>query len=216
MFQHLKILLFLSLLLLSYQQQAQQAQQPKPAQQQQQAQQPQQAQTPQQQPFQQPVCVAGQNCPFGKGICVADYCKCNEGFYTLADQNLQPGQQQMYCNYVQKSLYQPLILELFLPGVGHISVGHYWLGALKILLLVTYFSLTYYLYGEFELPKLFIYLFEKFGFAVFLPRGGSSTLEKVLDMIRELSGIVLTLMYFADLFLYKMEVYTDGYGVPFA
>ena len=213
MLQQLKILLFLSLLLLSYQQQTQQAQKPQQTQQPQQAQQAQQAQQPQQ--TQQPICVAGQNCPLGKGICVADTCQCNEGFYTLYETTLQPGQQQIFCNYAQKSIYQPLILELFLPGVGHISVGHYWLGLFKILLVVIYFSLTFYLYNNFQLPKLFLYLFEKFGFSVFLARGGTSTLEKILDMIRELSGIILTLMYFADLFLYKMEVYTDGYGVPF-
>ena len=213
MFQQLKILLFASLLLLSYQQQAQQAQKPQQAQQPQQTPQPQQVQQPQQ--TQQPMCIAGQNCPIGKGICVADYCKCNEGFYTLNDPTLPQGQQQMFCNYAQKSLYQPLILELFLPGVGHISVGHYWLGIIKILLLVTYLSTTYYLFGRLEFPKLFLYLLEKFGFSVLLPRGGSSTLEKILDLVRELSGIIVTLMYFADLFLYKMEVYTDGYGVPF-
>ena len=213
MFQQLKILLFVSLLLLSCQQQTQQAQQPKQAQQPQQTPQSQQVPQPQQTP--QPMCIAGQNCPIGKGTCIVNECKCNEGFYTLYDQTLPQGQQQMFCNYVQKSLYQPLILELFLPGVGHISVGHYYLGILKILLLVTYFSLTYYLYGKFELPKLFLYLFKKFGFSVLLPRGGSSTLDKILDMVRELSGFILTLMYFADLFLYKMEVYTDGYGVPF-
>ena len=207
MFQQFKILLFISLLLLSCQQQPQQAQQPQQT--------PQSQQVPQPQQTPQPMCIAGQNCPIGKGTCIANECKCNKGFYTLYDQTLPQGQQQMFCNYVQKSLYQPLILELFLPGVGHISVGHYYLGILKILLLVTYFSLTYYLYSNFELPKLFLYLFEKFGFSVLLPRGGSSTLEKILDMVRELSGIILTIMYFADLFLYKMEVYTDGYGVPF-
>ena len=215
MFQQLKILLFVSLLLLSCQQQTQQAQQ-----QTQQAQQPQQTPQPQQVPqaqqTPQPMCIAGGNCPIGKGECIANECKCNEGFYTLNDQTLPQGQQQMFCNYVQKSLYQPLILEFFLPGVGHISVGHYYLGILKILLIVTYLSLTYYLFGKFELPRLFIYLFERIGFSVLLPRGGSSTLEKILDLVRELSGNIATLIYFADIFLYLMKVYTDGYGVPFA
>ena len=215
-------LLFLSLLILSYQQQPQKVQQPPQQAQQppQQTQQPQQVQQskPAQQPqqFQQPVCVSGQICPIGKGVCIVDTCQCNEGFYTLYDQTLQPGQQQIFCNYQQKSLYQPLVLEVFLPGVGHISVGHYWLGIIKIVLFLTYFSLTFYLYGNFEMPQLFTYAFEKCGAPVYSPRSGTGNSGKFLGIVKELSGIAFFIMYFADLFLYKMEFYNDGYGVPFA
>ena len=185
MVQQFKILLFLSLLLLSYQQQQ----------------------------VQQEKCIYGQNCPYDRGVCIADYCKCNKGFYSFKDTTLLPGQPQTYCNYEQYSYYQTLILEMFL--LGHFSVGHYWLGSFKVLLIVTYFSITYYLYGKFVLPKLFILLAKLIGWSGFiLPRGGSSTLEIILDMIRELTGIIWSLWYFADLYLYQMNIYKDGNGVP--
>ena len=186
MSQQFKILLFLSLLLLSYQQQQ----------------------------VQQEKCIYGQNCPYDRGVCIADYCKCNEGYYTFKDKTLPPGYPQTYCNYEQISHYQPLILEFLL--LGHFSIGHYWLGTFKIFLFVTFLSITYYLYGRFELPRLFLCLAEKIGFTVLLPRGGTTILEKILDMIRELAGIIWSLMYFADLFLYQFNLYKDGNGVPLA
>ena len=181
MFQQLKILLFLSLLLLSYQQQQ---------------------------------CIYGQNCPYDRGVCMEDfYCKCNEGFYSFIDKTLPPDQPQTYCNYEQISHYQPLILEFVL--LGHFSVGHYWIGAFKVFLFLLYASLTYYLKADFELPKLFTYLFEKLVDKENLVRGSSSFIsEKQLDMIRQLVGIIWTLMYFEDILLYLFKVYNDGNGVP--
>ena len=180
MFQQLKILLFLSLLWLSYQQQQ---------------------------------CIYGQNCPYDRGVCMEDfYCKCNEGFYSLIDKTLPPNQPQTYCNYEQISHYQPLILEFVL--LGHFSVGHYWIGAFKVFLFLIYTSLTIYLKGEFELPKLFTFLFEKVVDKDLLARGSSPISEKILDMIREFAGIIWSLMYFEDIFLYLFKVYNDGNGVP--
>ena len=60
----------------------------------------------------QPQCVLGKNCPFNQGICVSNFCKCNEGFETLIDETL-PADQQIYCNYEQISQYTPIILEIF-------------------------------------------------------------------------------------------------------
>ena len=189
MVQQFKILLFLSLLLLSYQQlQVQQEQE---------------------------QCIYGQNCPYGQGTCIDNFfCKCNEGYYSFKDKTLPPGQPQTYCNYEQISHYQPAILECVL--LGHFSVGHYWLGTIKVLLLVTFLSITYYRFGEFQLPKLFHLLLELFGHKVILPQGGSTMFEKILDLIRELTGDIWALMYFADLFLYQFNLYKDGNGVPLA
>ena len=33
--------------------------------------------------------------------------------------------------------------------------------------------------------------------------------------IFELSSLVFSIMYFADLFFFKFKIYTDGYGIPF-
>ena len=190
MFHQLKQLLFLSLILLSNQQQK--AQQVNP-----------------------PVCVAGENCPYGKGTCIAsDYCKCEEGFYTF----IQSGQPQISCNYEKTSRYKPLIIEFFtLIGGGHFSVGNWWKAFLKFALLTTFLVITFHLYHRFELPRLFIILIQKLGIAILnLPRGGRTTLEKVLDLIRDFVGVVWTLIHFMDLFLYAFGIYTDGNGVPLA
>ena len=40
--------------------------------------------------------------------------------------------------------------------------------------------------------------------------------EKWVKILFELSGTFFSLIFFLDLFLYKLNVYTDGYGVPFA
>ena len=185
MVKQFKILLFLSLLLLSYQQLQ----------------------------VQKEKCIYGQNCPYDKGICIDNFfCQCNEGYYSFKDKTLPPGQPQIYCNYEQISHYQPAILELVL--LGHFSVGHYWLGIIKVTLFVTFLSITYYRFGEFRLPDLYYKLKKKFGYVVILPQGGSTMSEKILDLISLLAGDIWALMYFADLFLYQFNLYKDGNGVP--
>ena len=185
MVQQFEILLFLSLLLLSYQQQL----------------------------AQQEKCVSGQNCPYDKGMCIGEFCKCNEGYYSYNDPTLPPGQPKKYCNYEQISHFQPAILEFVF--LGHFSIGRYWLGIIKVLLVVTYFSLTYYIHRDFRLPKIFKPLFECL-FPKLLPRGAGaeSIFEKILDYFREALGSIASLWYFADLFLYQFNVYKDGNGVP--
>jgi hypothetical protein len=193
MVQQFKILLFLSLLLLSYQQlQVQQEQE---------------------------QCIYGQNCPYGQGTCIDNFfCKCNEGYYSFKDKTLPPGQPQTYCNYEQISHHQTAFLELFL--LGHFSVGHYWLGTIKVLLFVTFLSITYYREGKFKLPDLYYKLKKIFGCLVesALSRGGSdkSLSDIILDFIGLLTGDIWALMYFADYFLYQFNLYKDGNGVPLA
>ena len=160
-----------------------------------------------------PQCVLGQNCPLNHGNCIANSCQCKEGFYTLLDKSL-PAEQQIYCNYAQASHFKPLIIEFFLPSIGHFLVGHFWLGIIKLSLILPYFIITYYLYGTFKLPRLFITLLNKFGFEFFLGLR-SSREEQILELIREITGDLGSLMHFADLFLYALNVYKDGNGVPF-
>ena len=193
MVQQFKILLFLSLLLLSYQQlQVQQ---------------------------EHKQCIYGQNCPYGQGTCIDNFfCKSNEGYYSFKDKTLPPGQPQTYCNYEQISHYQPAILEFVL--LGHFSVGHYWLGTIKVLLFVTYLSIVYYRKKEIQLPKLFLVLLEEFKSkgGDDLARGGNkeSLSDIILDFISLLVGDIWALMYFIDIALYGFKVYKDGNGVPLA
>ena len=228
-------------------------------------------------------CILGNNCPYNQGICVADSCNCYKGYYTLLDSSL-PVDQQIYCNYKQISQYTPIIIEIILPGFGHLYVGKYWMALIKISLLLTFLFSSYYLYHEFRFPELFTDLFEKIGFSgiisfdkkdedgenkegeeekeeeeednngeVRLRSGPNKNKEKYvvkkqfheeednkeepenqqkliqneenqneekksnkfMKIIFELSGILISLLYFMDLFLYKFGVYNDGNDVPF-
>ena len=239
-------------------------------------------------------CILGENCPFNQGICVSDVCNCYPGYHTLIDESAPVGQ-QISCNYKKFSQYTPIILELFMPSIGHFYVGNYWLGLIKLTLLITFIGSSYYLYNKFKLPELFTALLEKIGFGGVLSfetnkkdddekdgeenkgeenkedenniegkeqkeqrlrgqkknnnkpkpkyvikkqfHGDESDVaenekklleeedknnnkcecnEKWVKILFELSGTFISLMYFLDLFLYKLNVYTDGYGVPFA
>lgn len=111
---------------------------------------------------QAPQCVLGKNCPYNQGICeTPNFCKCNEGFETLIDETLLPGE-QVYCNYEQISQYTPLILEIFLPSIGHFVVGNYWVGIGKFILFISFFLSSFALYEELRVPSLMKYLYDKF------------------------------------------------------
>ena len=176
-----------------------------------------------------------------------------------------------------------------MPSIGHFYVGNYWLGFIKLTLLIAFIGSSYYLYNKFKFPELFIALFEKIGFGGVLNfetdkkdddekdgeenkedennierkehknqrfRGQKKNInkakpnyamkkqfhgnendvaenekklleedennnkcgcnEKWVKILFELSGTFISLMFFLDLFLYKLNVYTDGNGVPFA
>ena len=166
-------------------------------------------------------CIMGQNCPFNQGICSGDTCSCKEGYYSLLD-NSKPFNNQIFCNYEQTSQYVPIILEMFLPSIGHFVVGKYWLGLIKLILLLSYCISFYLLYQKLEFPKLFSFLFKKIGLKIFtgtpfkIRNQKNYSLDIVIkQIILEISGVLISLLYFADLFAYKLGVYTDGNGVPF-
>ena len=118
------------------------------------------------------LCVLGKNCPLNQGMCVGDFCKCLDGFYSLLDPNLL-AEQQTYCNYEQINIYIPLIMETFLPSMGHFYVGKYWNGILKLFLLIAYICTSLILYGTVGVPRYVINLKQKLGISIkdFLPDG---------------------------------------------
>ena len=121
---------------------------------------------------QQLQCTLGQNCPLNQGMCVGDFCQCLDGFYSLLDPKLLPNQ-QIYCNYEQINVYKPLIMEIFLPSLGHFYVGKYWIGLIKLILLITYITCSYLIYGYFGVPRFITTIMKKFGISLknFLPEG---------------------------------------------
>ena len=122
--------------------------------------------------LQQYQCVLGKNCPLNQGMCIGDFCKCLDGFYSLLDPNLF-ADQQIYCNYEQINVYIPLLLEMFLPSIGHFYAGKYWIGSLKLLLLIMHISTSLILFGYIGVPKFVIFIIEKFGISLksFFPEG---------------------------------------------
>ena len=267
-------------------------------------------------------CVLGGNCPFNQGECVGTTCKCLSGFYSLLDPQ-KPVEQQTYCNYEQINVYAPIIIELFLPSIGHFYVGNYSIGIMKISILLIYLFTSYYLYNRIKMPKYIEFALNKFGPFILsfigvnvqeepkqeggegnqklrakstnigtlsgemvenVNRGETSQMQQVHsrkgsdfikdkennenykkteqfyddgkkpdnqqrlidnednndnenhknnendhdteesqkgkeenedNLILDLSSIVFSIFYFADLFLYKLKIYTDGNGVPF-
>ena len=137
---------------------------------------------------QQLTCTLGQNCPLNQGMCVGDFCQCLDGFYSLLNPALLP-EQQIYCNYEQINVYKPLILEIFLPSIGHFYVGKYWLGLIKLILLITYITCSYLIYGYFGVPRFIITIMRKLGISLknFCPEGliGESKEEEEKDEKKE-------------------------------
>lgn len=117
-------------------------------------------------------CVLGGNCPYDQGICMGGYCKCLDGFYSLLNSSLLP-EQQIYCNYEQINVYVPLILEMCLPSIGHFYVENYWLGALKLLLLISFITTSYLKFGFIGVPTFVLKIMDKLELSLknFCPEG---------------------------------------------
>ena len=169
--------------------------------------------------YEQQQCIMGQNCPLNKGTCNVNTCTCLEGYYTLLDQST-PADQQIYCNYEQTSHYMPMVLEMFLPSIGHFTVGKYWIGLIKLFLLLGYVISHYILFEKFEIPDALKYILTKIRITALLgiPLDVSVQSEKsniILVIMDQVCGILFSLMYIADVFLYFFKCYNDGNGVPF-
>ena len=215
-------------------------------------------------------CILGQNCPYNQGICVSNICKCLTGYQTLLDVSV-PTDQQILCNYKQFSQYTPIILEIFFPSIGHFVFGKYWMGLLKLSLLIIFLASSFYLYQTLKLPSFLCSLFEYFNIFKMLGVGkeegeqdgdandegeeegggegsklrkrkdndkyvvkkkyyeeGEAKVDnkkqlndnendnnKYLELVFNLSGFFLSVLYFIDLFFYKLGVYKDGNDISF-
>ena len=87
-------------------------------------------------------CIPNQNCLTERGECIDNQCVCYEEFWTLKS-NSENKLPNMFCNYEKRSRFFPLILEFFLPGVGHIVMKKYILACIKIGLLLIIFICFY-------------------------------------------------------------------------
>ena len=111
-----------------------------------------------------------------------------------------------------------LILELFLPGIGHFYIGKYWFGIVKLLLFLTTFSSSYYIYKELKIPIYIeaireIILNNILSGIVYSCKGGINSLD-VAQQLFNFSFHHFWIFYVVDVYLYCSRTYYDGNGVP--
>ena len=78
------------------------------------------------------ICVPGENCPLGKGVCSKSECVCYYGFKTL----YTDVGNQIYCNYRQINRLIPLIIEFFFPSIGLLYMGRTIHGLIKLFCII--------------------------------------------------------------------------------
>ena len=182
------------------------------------------------------VCKRGINCPIGKGFCQNGNCICKNDYYTL----ISPNQKIIYCSYEKINRFYPLLLELFLPSIGHFYVGKYYFGIIKLSLIVI--PLICFIYGYFLYKK---HIEEnnqiennKVGTTEekFFSRADNEQIDNKHGedelhvanrekhklnyiayfpvLVTFICAIIFFPMHIFDLFCYFLGYYNDGYGVP--
>jgi hypothetical protein len=77
-------------------------------------------------------------------LCITNkICKCKKGFYnTNTESN---GDFEKKCNYEMKSSYSPFWVEIITNlGIGHMIIGNYYFGLLKLFYIIFTFGFFYY------------------------------------------------------------------------
>ena len=163
----------------------------------------------------QQQCILGQNCPYNQGICVEGKCQCQDGFKNYFDPKLTQ-EQQIYCNYKQKDHYTALLLEFFLPGIGHIYAYKYWFGAIKIILLLSFVCSSYYIYHQIRVPSFILALKASILNKIKenLSNNRNITLLDIAQFIFNISFYPFWIFWVFDLYMYFTKTYYDGYGIP--
>ena len=85
---------------------------------------------------------SSENCPF-PSICISNkVCKCKEGFYNT---NSDSNDYENKCSYEMKSSYSPFWVEIITNlGIGHMLIGNYHLGLLKLFYVIFTCGFFYY------------------------------------------------------------------------
>ena len=159
-------------------------------------------------------CIQGTNCPLNQGICNGNTCECLEGFQTFYSKNL-PLDQQIYCNYQQINHFYPLILEIFLPGIGHFYASKYFFGCAKLILVITFVSTSYYLYKVFRIPDYIESFKRTLMNKIFKEiRGDLPILYTVAQFLFNISFHPFWMFWILDIYMYFTNSYKDGNGIP--
>ena len=146
------------------------------------------------------ACVQGQNCPNGRGKCINNKCICYNSFYSLNYEIYKDD--IIFCEYRKMSRFGPLILEFFLPSIGHLYAGKM----------------------RFFITKLIIILFPLLCYCCGLTNIGQnpdgtqrdiSNITWIFLIIFIISIVILPFFHICDLICYSFGLYYDGNGVPF-
>ena len=177
------------------------------------------------------ICIQGENCPEGHGICKADSCICLYNYWSL---NTKANQSPtIYCNYKKYNRFFILIFEFFLPSFGHLIAGKYYFFIIKFLLLfcpILYFVYGFYIYKNDDgTNNLNLKGRQQNSDEIKFNNKSEEHLhkanrenikinkwDKFLNIISFFSLIAFALMHIIDLFCYAIGLYYDGNGVPFA
>ena len=147
------------------------------------------------------ACLVNKNCLPENGKCINNTCICFDEFFSLENM-LNKNNTKIFCEYRKMSRFGPLILEFFLPTLGHLYAG-------KMNLFIA---------------KLFFIFFPLIGYFCGLtdnqpnPDGTSkalSTCNWILLILLIICGIILPFFHIIDLICYSFGIYKDGKGVPF-
>ena len=183
-------------------------------------------------------CLQGINCPNDKGKCINGICVCINDYYTLTDNNSQINRNNSFCEYKKINRIYPLIIELFFPSFGHFYVGKYYMGFIKLALIITpiiCFAYGYYVYknnkeennsNDIDNEQNFL---SARGEVEIQPSGVESELH-VANKVKQkvsykmyfpvavtfLCSLVFFPWHIMDLIFYFFGFYYDGNGVPLA
>ena len=86
---------------------------------------------------------SSQNCLY-PSICISNtICKCKKGFYNTNTEKNDNFQNK--CNYKMNSSYSPFWVEIITNlGIGHMIIGNYFLGVLKLFYIIFTLGFFYY------------------------------------------------------------------------
>ena len=78
------------------------------------------------------ICIPGENCPIGQGVCINSECVWEYRYETLYTNETN----QIYCNYRLTNRFIPLILEFIVPSMGLLFLGRKIHGFIKLFLVL--------------------------------------------------------------------------------
>ena len=146
------------------------------------------------------LCIPNKNCPKEKGQCKNNQCVCFDEFYSL---NYQINKNdKFFCEYQKMSRFGPLILEFFLPTIGHLYAGKMNLFISKLIIL--FFPIICYFCGLTNVGTN--------------PDGtyrNISNIKWFCLILFIISIIILPFYHICDFICYALGFYYDGNGVPF-